>query len=780
MAGIDRSPDREADRNIATSEPTDRRNMLRLAALPAAAAAGAALIPGGTARANSAVQEPCLELPPPHAETFNIRCQYCNVNCGYKVCVWSQGTGIRPKGAYAPPLSGEWYSSSFVVPAEKGGKPVYIAVIPDKDCVINKGDFSVRGGTNALTLFSKNLPSYSKRLTEPMIRKGGKGSPLQAVSWDEAVSFTAEKLASLKAKYGPNSLALCYGDWLYELPTYAIRKFWVEGLGSTMFAGNGWVIDNESGGMKSVLGAGKHSFTEGDFDLTKLLVTVGKDLNSTSSIWYYRFFSNLASGNAAHIDIDPRRSQQSQLAEEHGGLHLQVKPGTDPILLGAMVREVLSRGSYDKAFVAKYAVGLETVRGVVQNDRFTIASAAKETRVPAEKIRRAVDLLVERRGHTMMLLEKGVMHQMSSFDSQVAMAVLGSLLGNLGKPGSCTARGGGHPDGSVYTPDLPPGRKQLNYWDGLEKGQVKATWALGTNVFRQYPGQSKLRSLIAAGFLIVQDRIHTEMDAAADVIFPAATWGEADLLQSSDTRRLAVNQKFMDPPGSAQPDWWIPAQVARLMGLKGYDWSTPVEVWDEIRMRDAKVRDLTWEALLKAGTDGLLWPSVNGRSTDRMYTNEWEKLTGKRFPTKDGKIHLESFAHLKSFNPAANEWAEIDNRHPLMMIDFRLNELWNTGYTYWDKPMVNERQRDAVVWIHPADAAGRHIADGDPVTVESRYGSCAGVARVTDGVLSGVVAASAGGMFPKAGQLVNRVMALRMVPIVGDVDTMVAVNVRKS
>lgn len=780
MAGIDRSPHCESDRNIAASEPTDRRNMLRLAALPAAAAAGVALLPGGTASANTTVQEPCLELPPTNAETFNITCQYCNVNCGYKVRVWSRGTGIKPKGAYAPELSGEWYSPSFVVPAEKGGKPVYIAVIPDKDCVINKGDFSVRGGTNAETLFSKNLPSYSKRLTEPMIRKGGKSSPLQAVSWDEAISFTAEKLASLKAKYGPDSLALAYGDWLYELPTYAIRKFWTEGLGSTMFAGNGWVIDNESGGVESVTGGGKHSFTEEDFDATKLLVTVGKDLNSTSSIWYYRFFTNMAGGNAKHIDIDPRRSQQSQLAEQHGGLHLQIKPGTDPILLGAMVREILSRDSYDKAFVAKYAVGLETVRGVVQNDRFTIASAAKETRVPAEKIRHAVDLLIERRGHTMMLLEKGVMHQMSSFDSQVAMCVLGSLLGNLGKPGTCTDRAGGHPDGSVYTPHLPRGRKQLNYWDGLEKGQVKATWAFGTNVFRQYPGQSKLRSLIAAGFFIVQDRIHTEMDAAADVIFPAATWGEADLLQSSDTRRLRVNQKFMDPPGNAKPDWWIAAQVARRMGLKGYGWSTPIEIWDEIRGRDAKLRDLTWDALLKAGTSGLRWPSVNGQAPARMFSDEWEKVMGKRFPTKDGKIHMENLRHLKKFDPAANEWAEVDAQHPLMMIDFRLNELWNTGYTYWDKPTVNERQPDAVVWIHPADAAGLHIADGDPITVESRYGSSGGVARVTDGVLKGVVAASGGGMFPKKGQLMNRVFAGRMVPITGDVDTMVAVNVRKS
>ena len=381
MASKDMENIEEEEEQLMTPNGKSRRDMLKIAALSAATAVAGSLIPHAAAQAAQRVEgQVCVELPPPNAETYNITCQYCNVNCGYKVHVWPQGTGIEPHGAYAATLSGEWYSSSFIVPAEKDGKAVYIGVIPDKDCVINKGDFSVRGGTNALTLFSKNLPSYSRRLTQPMIRRAGKGSPLEVVSWDDAVSFTAEKLTSLKYEFGPDSLALIYGDWLYELPTYAMRKFWTVGLGSAMFAGNGWVIDNESGGVKSVTGGGKHSFTEEDFDLTKLLVTVGKNLKDTSTIWYYRFFlNNLTNGHAKHIDIDPRRSLQAKLAEEHGGLHLQVKPGTDPILLGAMVREVLRRGSYDRPFVEQYAVGLDAVRDVVQSDRFTIDNAAKET-----------------------------------------------------------------------------------------------------------------------------------------------------------------------------------------------------------------------------------------------------------------------------------------------------------------------------------------------------------------------------------------------------------------
>jgi len=63
-----------------------------------------------------------IELPPDDAETFNVTCQFCHVQCGYKVKVWERGKGKRPKGTYTTPLSGEWVASTFIAPAEKDGK----------------------------------------------------------------------------------------------------------------------------------------------------------------------------------------------------------------------------------------------------------------------------------------------------------------------------------------------------------------------------------------------------------------------------------------------------------------------------------------------------------------------------------------------------------------------------------------------------------------------------------------------------------------------------------
>lgn len=752
----------------------DRRRFLEAAALAAGAASLAAAPARAAARAST-----CLELPPANAQVYNATCQYCMVQCGYKVFVWERGKGRKPAGSYTGALSGEWISPSFLKAAEKNGKPVWIAVVPDKDCVVNHGDHSIRGGTSAQTLFAKNSPSAERRLLYPMIRKNGKGSALERVSWEEAIAFVAGQLSKIKAEHGPDALSLVWGDWLYNIHTYAMLKFWFEALGSSTHTGNGWFYDEESAGISAAFGTGTRSFTEEDFELTKLLVTMGTNLEANGSVWYHRFYNkNLSAGTAKHIDIDPRRTYQARLAEQHGGLHLQVRPGTDAILIGAIIREIIARDAYDKEFVDRWVVGFDVLRETVQADKFALAHAARTTAVPEHKIRRAVELLIEARGRTMLLNEKGIMHQLAAFEAQHALAALGAILGNVGKPGACTSRAGGHPGGSLVWPDEPPSREQnKNMYKRLDAGGVKATWAFACNIAKQLPSLTHYLPKIAETFVIVQDRIHSEMDAFADVLLPAATWGENDTLLTSVTRRLRLTQQFMDPPGEAKPDWWIVAQVAKKMGYKGFDWRTPREIWDEMRVKSSAIKDITWDMLVEAGTNGVRFPYIGGKAPERLFSEEYEQLTGKRFPTKDGKVHLEKAAVLATFDPRKYEWGEVGPKYPLMAIDFRLNELWNTGYTYWEKPTVWTRTPDAFLMIHPEDAQPRGIQTGDRVELRSPYGACQAVARVTTDILKGVVGIPA--LFPKKGQEFNYATRPEPSPVNGDFVTMVACEIVK-
>lgn len=611
-----------------------------------------------------------------------------------------------------------------------------------------------------------------------MARLRGKDSPLVRVSWDEAAEIIAEKFTKIKEEYGPDALGMIFGDWLYTLSTYAILKFWFKGLGSSSYAGNGWFYDEESSGISAAFGDGTRSFTVEDFELTKLLVTAGTNLQANGSVWYHRFYlNNLSQGKAKHIDIDPRRTYQAYLAEKHGGLHLQVKPGTDPILAGALIRIVVERDAYDKEFVKKYVTGFEKVLEVVKLPKFSLRNASRITGIPAKKILRAAELMIENKGRSMFLNEKGIIHQMAAFEAQHAYAVLGIILGNVGKPGACVSRSGGHPKGTFAWPEEPPSRAEnKNIYEALEKGKIKALWAYGCNIFKQMPCQTKYRPLMAKTFLIVSDRIHTEMDEAADVILPAATWGETGYILAREDRRVRIIQKFMDPPGEAKPDWEHVVLIAKKMGIEGFDWRTPKDVWDKIRQHNDWIKEMEWEKLLEAGTNGLRYPMVTGRSPTRLYSDEMEEIMGKRFFTKDNKIHVEKIEVLKNFDPKKYELGEVSERYPLIAIDFRLNELWNTGYTYWDKPGVYERTMDAYLMINPKDAKKRGIKDGDWVVIESRYGKCKAVARVTRDVKPGVVAMPA--LFPKEEQEFNFVT--RPTPTTaGSVDTMVAVEVYK-
>lgn len=169
---------------------------------------------------------------------------------------------------------------------------------------------------------------------------------------------------------------------------------------------------------------------------------------------------------------------------------------------------------------------------------------------------------------------------------------------------------------------------------------------------------------------------------------------------------------------------------------------------------------------------------MDGKSPPRLYGDEMETLLGKRFFTKDNKVHVEEMALVGKLDPKRYEWSGVNAEYPLMAFDFRLDELWNTGYTYWDKPTVASRTPDAYLEMNTADARARSIKDGDWVVLKSKYGQCKARARVHDGVSPGSVGMTA--LFPKAGQEFNYVCPPDVSPINGNFDTMVAVEVRRA
>ena len=144
------------------------------------------------------------------------------------------------------------------------------------------------------------------------------------------------------------------------------------------------------------------------------------------------------------IFVDPRKTQMAEDAVRSGGLFLQINPGTDAILGASLMHVLVKNDLYDKDFVQKYATGLSTLKETVLNSRFAPENAEKVTGIPAAKIKAAAEMLAKYKGQTMVLFEKGIMHQVTGYENEVAYSAMGIILGNAGKPGCLHIEGGGH------------------------------------------------------------------------------------------------------------------------------------------------------------------------------------------------------------------------------------------------------------------------------------------------------------------------------------------------
>ena len=775
-----------------------RRDLLKISA---AGAAGACVLSNGLPafaadKFPGAKASEFVELPPANAETYDTACRYCHVMCGYKVYIWPKGTGRKPDSEKFYPvekLRGDWPNPVFTIEARKKGKDVNIMIVPDATDVASGSNYSVRGAFNAQSLYSEKLPTKI-RLKKPMIRKGGKGGALTEVSWDEALEFCARNLKNIIDKHGPDAVGAVYGDWGYMQNTYAFLKWLFTGIKSSTLAGNGYLFwGDESAGLADVVGGGTRSFTVEDFTKTKCIFCAGKNLKDTGSSWYYNALTQggMSKGDIKLIYVDPRKTQMAYDAEKSGGLFLQINPGTDAIL-GASIMQVLVRNDlYDSAFVEKHTTGFDTLKATVMSSRFSPENAEKVTGVPAEKIKAAAEMLAKYKGQTMVLFEKGIMHQVIGYENEVSYSAMGIILGNAGKPGACTSRAGGHPRGTWADPPAPNGESTMrSVCEKIDKGEVKALWAFITNLYVQFPNQKKYRPQYEKMFLIVNEIYPTETTEHADVVFPASTWGEWNTIQASEDRRLHIQQGFMEAPGDAKPDWWIVAQLAKRMGLSGFDWKNEQEIFEECSAQTkgdftSDISEISWKDLIKSGTNGIQFPYRNGRSISRLYSNETEEVMGRRFKHKDGKAHLEAVKSLARLDPYDHPLRDkLTSEYPLWMVMHRANENWNSGYNFYSNganvpltPALYERISEQPVSINPADAKALGVRTGDWVNVNSRNGSIKGVIKVEDVCAQGVIDVIS--LYPKGESTPNMVTSEKADPKLAEWDRMVPVNITK-
>src|SRR5204863_4388280 len=122
---------------------------------------------------------------------------------------------------------------------------------------------------------------------------------------------------------------------------------------------------------------------------------------------------------------------------------------------------------------------------------------------------------------------------------------------------------------------------------GIESGEIKGLWFIGTNASHSWIDQSALNGLLKRlDFLVVQDMYHTtETAQLADLVLPAAAWGEKDGTFINSERRIGLCKKIARAPGEALADFAIFRLIAHYWGCENLlaEWSSPEAVFQILK-----------------------------------------------------------------------------------------------------------------------------------------------------------------------------------------------------
>jgi arsenite oxidase large subunit len=715
-----------------------------------------------------------LPVPPPTAKVHTSACQYCNVGCGYKIYTWPvSGTPKSPSadGPYPKGTLADWISPAMVTRAQVDGVDSYIAVVPDKDCIVNKGDHSPRGGSNALTVYTTKphpLTDPTERHLHPMVRDT-KGGPLRQVTWDEALDLVATKIKAALDNRGPSSIGVWAADHLSPEMNFASTKLFFapmpRGLYNPALGPDKGVAvraihnrpkwNSEHPSLADNFGsANSLLYSYRDFEVADTVLYSGTNSYETGTVFYNRVFAQ----KSKKIVIDPRKIQSAQNAEDFGGVHLQLKPNTDVVLLNSLMNVILANNLHDQAYIDARVdpPSFAQLKAVVTQAKYAPESTEAVTGVPAAKVRQAAQLL-GKPNKTSILFEKGVIW--SGTQNAAVMntyANLALLLGSVGREGQVFGRQGGHQSAYMYDFDWPhpqAGDLRRNLWQELSKGTIDMLVVGIANPIRMQQQSTQLRQFIQSVPFVVDINIRpSDITEVADVVLPSTAWGEYTYTRENLERRLRVNQQFYDAPGEARPEYLIFAQIGQkiatkygILDPKEYQYASWEDVFNGMRATaEAKgvgIDQITPAELASLGTNGIQEPfkrvgnTLTG--TERMYETS--------FPTPSGKASFVAHDYnWTAADPLAFLPDEIkpNAQYPLFVTTVRYQTLWQSGYTFrWLKVLPARSVPYMEFVVNPADAAKAGLVDGDWAELSNQYSSTQGVVNVSDQVPPGLVSA---------------------------------------
>lgn len=452
----------------------------------------------------------------------------------------------------------------------------------------NAGSLCVKGVALAESL---NMPSrllYPKLVTKQ--RPQG-----QEVQWQQATDLIAEMIHQAKAEFGPDSVAMYVSGQLLTEDYYVANKLMKGYVGSANIDTNSRLC------MSSAVAAHVRAFGEDvvpvnydDIDKTELLIICGANTAWTHPVLFRRIQQARENNpNLKLVVIDPRETVTAQQAD----LHLPIKNDGDVSLFNGLLKFLIEQQCIDSEYINSYTDGFNALTEEVSDLRYDVTNLTSSIGISEEKLTTFFQWFAQS-PTAITLFCQGVNQAENGVDKGNAIINAHLATGKIAKSGcgpfSITgqpnAMGGREVGGlanqlAVHrafdaesieqvqafwdSPEIAtqPGLKAVELFEAVERGEIKVLWIMATNPVVSLPdNQLVKRALEICPFVIVSD-ITADSDVAhyADLLLPAAGWGEKQGMVTNSERRLSRQRQFQTPPGEAKSDWWAISQVGQAL-----------------------------------------------------------------------------------------------------------------------------------------------------------------------------------------------------------------------